>query len=224
MTREEKDRERASEHSSRSGNIDQYTAWELEYQKKGRIWKQYPAHTFPFSSHGRILELGVGNGKNIQIYPPDLTRITVLDIARSALMITRTNTSQDRELEMVQADACYLPLKDISFDTIVGVHLCDHLTESMRRSFVKEVKRILIPGGTIFLSVFSTRDMRYKKGKETEKNTFQRGNGIITHYYTEHEIDLLWKDDFHVRIKKHPWRMKIKGEMYLREELLIYLS
>ncbi|MBN1166085.1 MAG: class I SAM-dependent methyltransferase [Methanospirillaceae archaeon] len=224
MSGEEENRKKSSEQPSRSGSIDQYTAWEWEYQKKGRIWKQYPAHTFPVSPHGRILELGVGNGKNIQVYSPDLTRITVLDIARSALLVTRANTSLYRKLDIVQADACDLPFKNLSFDTIVGVHLCDHLTEPMRRSFVKEIKRILIPGGTIFMSVFSTRDMRYKKGEEIENNTFQRGNGIITHYYTKHEIDLLLREDFHVRIKEHAWQMKIKGEIYLREELLVYLS
>lgn len=68
----------------------------------------------------RILEVGVGTGKNMPYYPKDL-KITAIDL--SAKMLRRARRRAEREgveLELLQMDAQALDFPDKSFDTMVA--------------------------------------------------------------------------------------------------------
>ncbi len=210
----------------KTDDIDQYNAWELEYKQKGRLWTQYPVHTMHVSSNDQILELGVGNGKNIQGYlsnllQPDKLEITVLDISRSALRLVKTNTNIPQDVFAIQADVCFLPFTDASYGIIFVVHLLDHLLEKKRELAVAEIQRILKPGGIIYITVFGVCDMRYGKGVLVEEHTFCKGNGIITHYFTSEELTSLFPSHYQVIIQKSAWEMRIKGKIHKREEFII---
>ncbi len=84
----------------------------------------------------RALELGVGTGrfadplrrKNIDVVGIDLS-LTMLKLARAKGLDT-----------LILGDACNLPFKDFSFDSIICVHVL-HLLKDCKKAFV-EMKRV----------------------------------------------------------------------------------
>lgn len=201
--------------------FSQYEAWESEYNKKGCIWKRYPFFSWDVLPKEPVLELGVGNGKNLQGFSFDGYKVTILDISRSALDLVRKDTDIYENVFPFQADVCFLPFIDASYTTIYVVHLLDHLLEKGRASAMKEIKRVLKPGGTVYMTVFGDSDMRCGKGIPVEERTFCRGNNILTHYFTEEEVLSLFSSDYQVTIKKHVWEQKIRQGIHTREELCV---
>jgi SAM-dependent methyltransferase len=113
--------------------------------------------------------------------------VTAVDISPRAVSLARRRPGT-AAANLVVADAACLPFRGEVFDAVFLVHVAGHLPETGRRSVASAVCRVLRPGGAAFFRAFSVEDMRAGKGVETEAQTFRRGNGIITHYFTETEV------------------------------------
>ena len=135
----------------------------------------------------RVLELGCGNGKTAASLVRDASLVAALDFSRKGLEACRA-TVRSPKLDVVLGDVCCLPLADRSFDHVVASHVLGHLLEDERTEALKEIARVLVPGGTLLLRAFSVRDMRFGQGQEVEGNTFQRGTGIRNHFFEGDEI------------------------------------
>jgi AhpD family alkylhydroperoxidase len=99
-------------------------------------------------ARGDILEIGVGTGLNLGLYPAGST-IRGIDVSVPALTVAATRTASARASILEEADAGRLPFADGSFDTVVATFvLCsvDDVAECLR-----EARRVLRPGGTIRL-------------------------------------------------------------------------
>mgnify|MGYP002412893885 CR=1 FL=1 len=123
------------------------------------------------------------------------------------------------EADLAVADARHLPFRDEAFDAVFLVHVAGHLPEQGRRAIASGAARVLRPGGTLFFRGFSVEDMRAGKGTETEPWTFRRGEGIITHYFTEAETAELFAPLVPVSVRTHRWRMRVRGEDLPRAEV-----
>src|SRR5690606_38170027 len=56
-------------------------------------------------AHGRVLEVGVGTGRNLALYPED-ARVTGIDVSERMLVRARERAAElDREVELRHADA-----------------------------------------------------------------------------------------------------------------------
>lgn len=98
---------------------------------------------------GKILELGVGTGRNIPYYPEG-ARVVAIDISKK--MISKAEDKAKKLSKVVSfevADVEELPFDDKSFDVVVatGVFCC---VPDQVRGF-KEAKRVLKEGGKIIL-------------------------------------------------------------------------
>lgn len=98
---------------------------------------------------GRLLEIGVGTGKNMPHYPPG-SRVVAVDL--SPRMIRKANAKAQRlgrEVDLVIADAQRLPFRDGAFDgaaaTFVFCSVPDPVTG------LEEVNRVVRAGGRIDL-------------------------------------------------------------------------
>ena len=105
----------------------------------------------PFAK-GNVLEIGIGSGLNIPLYDTDLVK-KIVGVDPSAEMHSlakeRINESPV-SVEFISADAAEIPLQDQSIDTIVCTYtLC---TVSNPQQVLKEVKRLLKPGGKFLFS------------------------------------------------------------------------
>ncbi|MEU4692346.1 methyltransferase domain-containing protein [Actinoplanes sp. NPDC023714] len=95
---------------------------------------------------GRILDVGIGTGRNLPHYPPGTT-VTGIDLSPAMLAVARQRAT--RPVELHEGDATRLPFPDASFDTVVcALALC---TIPDPRAAVAETKRVLVPGGRLLL-------------------------------------------------------------------------
>ena len=96
---------------------------------------------------GRVLELGVGTGVNLPLYPPEAT---VVAIDHSAPMLWRALRRPARApVRAVQADVHHLPFRDGAFDAVTGSLVFCSVTEPGRA--LAEVHRVLRPDGRLVL-------------------------------------------------------------------------
>ncbi len=190
-------------------------AWDQDYARRGRLWgggvKDLPA--LPEGSS--ILELGCGDGKTLSALPGDWS-VVGLDVSSQALRLARRARA---DAGLILADAGCLPLRECCFDAVFAFHVCGHLLAADRRALAFEAARVLSPGGQLFFRDFCDQDMRAGQGSEVEPGTFQRGSGILTHYFTEKEVKELFCRLQPLSTGTHCWKMRIKGEDHLRAEV-----
>jgi ubiquinone/menaquinone biosynthesis C-methylase UbiE len=94
----------------------------------------------------RVLDLGVGTGRFAD--PLNRAGINIWGVDISQTMLKK---AQNKGLgNLILGDACVLPFKDSSFDSVICVHVL-HLVESCG-VVLREIKRV---GGTTLLSVIN---------------------------------------------------------------------
>jgi len=102
----------------------------------------------------RILEVGVGTGINIGLYPPEC-RVVGIDL--SAPMLEKARTRQARRhranVSLLQMDAAELKFADATFDIVYAPYLISVVPEPAK--VAREMRRVCRPGGRIiFLNHF----------------------------------------------------------------------
>ena len=100
-------------------------------------------------ARGEVLEVAVGTGLNLPLYPADV-RLTGVDLSPEMLALAKDRSVElGREVELLEADAEALPFPDASFDTVVcTLSLCAIPDE---RAAIAEMRRVLRPGGRLLL-------------------------------------------------------------------------
>lgn len=99
------------------------------------------------SVRGRVLEVGVGTGINLPLYPP-AARVVALDF--SAPMLRRAvHRPVQAHIHGVQADIHHLPFPADTFDAVTGSLVFCSVVDPERA--LGEVHRVLRPGGQLVL-------------------------------------------------------------------------
>ena len=94
----------------------------------------------------RILDVGCGTGANLEMLS-QFGEAQGVDVSADALAFCR-----ERGLENVrQGEAEHLPWEDGSFDLVTGLDVVEHLDDDA--AGLKEMRRVLSPGGYAFLFV-----------------------------------------------------------------------
>jgi ubiquinone/menaquinone biosynthesis C-methylase UbiE len=100
-------------------------------------------------ARGRTLEVAIGTGLNLALYPPDV-QLTGLDL--SPEMLDRARRRADdlgRAVDLREGDAQELPFPDASFDTVVCTYALCSVPDEVRT--ISEMERVLRPGGVLAL-------------------------------------------------------------------------
>jgi ubiquinone/menaquinone biosynthesis C-methylase UbiE len=100
---------------------------------------------------GRILDAGVGTGRNIPFYPP---AATVTGIDNSPEMPARAECRRDRlgaAVELLERDVRATGFPDASFDGVVASFLFCVLPEQDQLPALRELARLCKPGGEVRL-------------------------------------------------------------------------
>ena len=100
---------------------------------------------------GRVLDAGVGTGRNIAYYPAQAEMVGI-DLSRA--MLARAEARREasgRPVELVQMDVTRLAFPDASFDAVVATFLFCVLPEEQQIPALRELGRVTKPGGTLRL-------------------------------------------------------------------------
>ncbi|CAM3704420.1 class I SAM-dependent methyltransferase [Kibdelosporangium persicum] len=100
-------------------------------------------------AHGDVLEVAVGTGLNLPLYPHGV-RLTGVDFSPAMLELARVRAAGlGQDIDLHEGDAQALPFPDASFDTVVcTLGLCGFPDE---RTAIAEMHRVLRPNGTLLL-------------------------------------------------------------------------
>lgn len=135
-----------------------------------------------------VLDVGCGTGGNIS-FLKQFTRIMGVDMDPFAAAKAKERGYHD----VCIADAAKLPFPDASFDIVTGVDIIEHMKDDS--AFLREMKRVLKPGGYLFLStaafqfLWSKHDelnqhtKRYRKSELKQLAERQGFSTCILRYY-----------------------------------------
>jgi ubiquinone/menaquinone biosynthesis C-methylase UbiE len=100
---------------------------------------------------GRILDAGVGTGRNIPFYPPQ-AKVVGVDISPAMLVrAERRRLSLGADVELRRMDVTRLDFEDHCFDAAVATFLFCVLPDDLQVPALRELRRVVKPGGTIRL-------------------------------------------------------------------------
>lgn len=98
---------------------------------------------------GRVLEVGIGTGKNLPYYPEEV-ELTGIDISPKMLeRAERRAEAIGRSADLRVMDAENLAFPDKSFDFVVATFVYCSVTDPVRG--LSEIRRVVKDGGTILL-------------------------------------------------------------------------
>ena len=104
------------------------------------------------------LEIGTGRGRFLVKLAKHVAAITTVDISAEEQQAARLNARyhkvEDR-IKFVLCDAAKLPWRDHSFSAVVSMNALHHIRNL--RPVLKEMLRVLKPGGKLVLADFSPR-------------------------------------------------------------------
>jgi phosphatidylethanolamine/phosphatidyl-N-methylethanolamine N-methyltransferase len=97
----------------------------------------------------RVLEIGVGTGKNLA-YHPSGARVTAIDLSPKMLERAEQEAARlDSSVTLQLADAQALPFPDASFDTVVATFVFCSVPDPVLG--LRETRRVLKPDGQLLL-------------------------------------------------------------------------
>ena len=101
---------------------------------------------------GRVLDAGVGTGRNFPFYPPG-AEVVGIDISPAMLARAeqRRHSSAASDVQLQQMDVTDLRFPDRSFDAAVATFLFCTLPDELQVPALEELSRVLKPGGMVRL-------------------------------------------------------------------------
>jgi ubiquinone/menaquinone biosynthesis C-methylase UbiE/membrane protein YqaA with SNARE-associated domain len=98
---------------------------------------------------GKVLEVGVGTGKNIPYYPDDID-ITAIDFSGEMISKAREKAKLlNKKVELLQMDAQQMDFSDNTFDMVFTTCVFCSVPDPVKG--LKEIRRICKPGGRIIM-------------------------------------------------------------------------
>jgi len=157
---------------------------------------------------GKLLNIGCAHGPD---FLPFKDKFDLWGLDSSPAMISLASKYSDKfkfAASLLVADAVSLPFKDGSFDWIISVAAHHHILDKPGRlQAFRELRRVLKPGGEVFLTVWNRWQKDFiGKGKEVIVPWKIKNKQLMRHYYlfTYPEITKLLKSAGFEVIKTYP--------------------
>jgi demethylmenaquinone methyltransferase/2-methoxy-6-polyprenyl-1,4-benzoquinol methylase len=95
---------------------------------------------------GKVLEVGVGTGRNLKYYPADC-RVIGIDKSEGMLQKAREKTEGRKNITLYPMDAEHLEFPDNSFDYVVITFVLCTIPDPVKA--LREMRRVLKPSGEL---------------------------------------------------------------------------
>lgn len=96
----------------------------------------------------KVLEVGVGTGKNLINYP-DKLNVTGIDFSRSMLEKARNKIKNKKNIKLIEMDAQNMEFEDNTFDTVVTSCVFCSVPDPIKG--LKEIRRVCKNNGKIIM-------------------------------------------------------------------------
>ncbi|QXE92666.1 class I SAM-dependent methyltransferase [Geomonas subterranea] len=155
----------------------------------------------------RVIDVGCGLGRHVALFAEHGFSVLGLDISANAVATSLEQVTAYPGAHVIAGDATRMEVASDSFDLALAWRMI-HLGQTNQIDvMLREINRVLRPGGALFCSVRSTSNALYPKaraqGREIEQDTFVMGSegldGLVYHFFTREEI--LWRFSEHFEIE-----------------------
>ena len=139
----------------------------------------------------RILDVACGTGRLTLSIARALphARVTGLDLSGHYLAHARAVVGDAPHVSFVEDDAAHMPFRDATFDAVTCCFLFHELPRDVRRDVVREMKRVLKPGGVVVLcDAFQAGDLPDDDANDGQRRAFSVA-------YHEPYFESFWRDD-----------------------------
>lgn len=101
------------------------------------------------------------------------------------------------DLRTIQGDMRALPFRDNEFSHVFSYNSIFHMTKAEIKKAMDEMKRVLKPGGLLFVNFASVNDFRYGQDERAGEGEFlhpEDGELVLHSYYDINEADKYFED------------------------------
>lgn len=145
----------------------------------------------------RALDLGCGEGRHAIFLAKLGCRVDAVDLEPRALRLAAAEARRAGvRIRFRAANALKLPFSDATFDVVVDYGCFHHVVKPDWKRFVREVRRVLRPGGHLSLSVFSTKYKHHAGERRTRPWIYHRDH--YDRFFTRAEIPRIFGPAFEV--------------------------
>lgn len=175
---------------------EQRKHWDAVYARQRAFFGAEPSafaqetlRTFQAQGVRRLLELGPGQGRDTLFFARNHLAVTALDYSARGLAELRTLLQaqpEDPGVQLLVHDVRQpLPFQPESFDACYShMLLCMHLSRREIALALREMHRVLRPGGLVAYSVRSVFDKHYGAGQPLGEALFAV-DGFVVHFFSE---------------------------------------
>ena len=114
-----------------------------------------------------VLDLGCGNGRHAAVLAEEGHRVVGLDASAKLLGIARHRVAG---VTFARADLCCVPFLGGRFAAAIAIAAIHHLpSETERLAAVREIARVLRPGGRALVTAWAAEQPRFERVVETRR-------------------------------------------------------
>lgn len=144
---------------------------------------------------GSVLELGCGQGRDSLLFARNGLEVTAVDYSETAVSALSERAGSLGLSSLVRTRICNLkeplPFADRTFDACYShMLLCMELTIAEITFILREVHRLLRPGGIVVYSVRSNFDRHFRTGRHIAEDIYEVG-GFVIHFFDQQKINKL---------------------------------
>ncbi|MET9959832.1 class I SAM-dependent methyltransferase [Streptomyces sp. NPDC006326] len=176
--------------------------WQRTYGEHPGMYGREPsepalhaAAVFRAAGARQVLELGAGHGRDALYFAREGFTVLAADFSAVGLEQLRgaalAQGVAERVTTVVHDVREPLPLAGASVDAVFAhMLLCMALSTEEIHALVKDVKRVLRPGGTLVYTVRHTEDAHYRAGTGHGDDIWEHG-GFAVHFFSADLVDSL---------------------------------
>ena len=168
----------------------------------------YYAEKWKCEGRRSVLDLGCGLGRHSILFAKHGFKVTAMDCSAEALdFLKEYRRKQNVDLTCKLADMENMPFSTDAFDCIFAMHSAGHADTATMNKIIAEIKRVLKPEGTIFMTLCSKESCTYAESgmPKADANTVVKTDGIekgVPHFFVDlDDIKKLFADFELVKIR-----------------------
>jgi len=155
-------------------------------------WHNFKRKPFPETvyrlaenwSSGKILDLGCGNGRNLMPFSEKGFECHGVDFSIEMLKNARSYFEKSElKADFQLGELTDIPFEDNYFDYIICVASFHHLNKEKQIKCLEEIKRVLKPGGKIYISVWNKWQDGFWFSKKEKYVKWRTRDCVIRRYY-----------------------------------------
>jgi len=173
---------------------DDYTkiAQHFSQTRKKRIWPDVEQFLEYINPGDKILDVGCGNGRLLQLLSGKEVDYTGLDISPALVEEAKKEWSGlDQKVEFQVGDILDLKFSENSFDVVFCLAVLYHIpSKKLREKAITNLAKVVKPGGYVFITVWNLWQPKFLS--YIRKNNFKRFFGLSKLDFND--FFLPWKD------------------------------